>query len=70
MRRPQLRSRRPLRDLTGLTVAISGGARGIGAATAERLQRAGADVVVGDVDLDVLARVAARTGVGGSTTST
>jgi NADP-dependent 3-hydroxy acid dehydrogenase YdfG len=55
-------ARRTPRDLAGLTVAISGGARGIGAATAERLRRAGADVVVGDVDVVLLAQVAERIG--------
>ncbi|WP_107773649.1 SDR family oxidoreductase [Nocardioides sediminis] len=58
-----MRLRRSPRDIAGLTVAISGGARGIGAATAERLRRAGADVVVGDVDGELLEQGAERLGV-------
>lgn len=47
--------------LHGRLVAITGGARGIGAATADELRRRGARVVVGDVDggdhfLDVTSR--------------
>lgn len=49
-------------DLQHLTIAVTGGARGIGAATAERLARAGARVVVGDRDAGLAAEVAARTG--------
>jgi len=37
--------------LTGRTAVVTGGARGIGAATAAALARAGARVVVGDLDL-------------------
>lgn len=51
------------RDLAGLTVAITGGARGIGAATAERLARAGAVVVIGDRDLALAEETARRLGV-------
>lgn len=61
MRLPWNRS--PGRELTGLTIAITGGARGIGAATARRLARAGADVVIGDRDASVLAATAAELGV-------
>lgn len=38
--------------LDGRVVAVTGGARGIGAATARALAAAGAEVVVGDLDLD------------------
>jgi short-subunit dehydrogenase len=37
-------------DLTGRVVAITGGARGIGAASAQALTAAGARVAVGDID--------------------
>lgn len=39
------------RPLTGKVVAITGAARGIGAATAKALHEAGASVVIGDLDL-------------------
>ena len=42
--------RRP-RDIHGKVVAVTGGARGIGAATARALAAAGARVAVGDLDL-------------------
>ncbi|GAB3001357.1 SDR family oxidoreductase [Amycolatopsis acidiphila] len=38
------------RPLAGVVVAITGGARGIGAATADALARAGARVAIGDLD--------------------
>lgn len=50
-------------DLRTLTVAVTGGARGIGAATAALLRDAGADVVIGDRDADLLAETAAALGV-------
>lgn len=40
-------------DLRNKVVAITGGARGIGAATARALAEAGAQVAVGDLDLDL-----------------
>lgn len=43
------------KDLTGMVAAVTGGARGIGLATAERLARAGVKVAIGDRD-DALAR--------------
>ena len=46
----------------GLHVAITGGARGIGAATAERLHREGARVTLGDVDVAAIEATAARLG--------
>ena len=51
-------------DLTGRVVAITGGARGIGAATATTLVRYGATVAIGDLDLDVAEATAARIGGG------
>lgn len=55
-------------SLTGRVVAITGGARGIGAATATRLVRDGARVAIGDLDLDVAQATAAR--IGGGTLAT
>jgi NAD(P)-dependent dehydrogenase (short-subunit alcohol dehydrogenase family) len=43
-------------------VAITGGARGIGAATAELLRRRGAQVTLGDVDVDAVVATAQRIG--------
>ncbi|MGH3362184.1 MAG: SDR family oxidoreductase [Nocardioides sp.] len=50
-------------DLSTLTIAITGGARGIGLATADRLARAGARVVIADRDLEVAEKAAADLGV-------
>jgi short-subunit dehydrogenase len=52
------------RDITGLTVVITGGARGIGEATAELLTARGATVALGDLDTALVERVAARIGRG------
>lgn len=46
-------SREHLAHLDGALVVVTGGARGIGAATARLAARHGADVVLADVDLDV-----------------
>ncbi len=54
----------PIR-LPGLHVAITGGARGLGAATAERLRREGARVTLGDVDLTAVQAAAAGLGMVG-----
>lgn len=43
---------RPRRDISGRIVAITGGARGIGAATARALTEAGARVAIGDLDVE------------------
>ena len=51
--------------LQGLHVAITGGARGIGAATAERLRRDGARVTLGDLDIAAVEATAARLGAVG-----
>ena len=50
-------------DLSTLSVAITGGARGIGLTTARRLSRAGARVVIGDRDLEAAQKSAAELGV-------
>ncbi|MGH3412230.1 MAG: SDR family NAD(P)-dependent oxidoreductase [Marmoricola sp.] len=49
-------------DLQGRVVAVTGGARGIGEATAAALARAGARVAVGDLDVDLARRSAATYG--------
>ncbi|GAB3461904.1 SDR family oxidoreductase [Actinophytocola sediminis] len=50
------------RSLAGKVVVITGGGRGIGAATAEALVRAGARVAIGDLDLAVATETANRLG--------
>jgi NAD(P)-dependent dehydrogenase (short-subunit alcohol dehydrogenase family) len=52
-------------SLRGLHVAITGGARGIGAATAERLRGEGARVTLGDIDVGAVEATAARLGAVG-----
>lgn len=49
--------------LDGAVVCVTGGARGIGRATAETLARRGARVLIGDLDVDEAERVAAQIGV-------
>ncbi|WP_139981401.1 SDR family NAD(P)-dependent oxidoreductase [Nocardioides litoris] len=49
-------------DLHGRVAVVTGGARGIGAATARALADRGATVVVGDLDLDLAAQVAREVG--------
>ncbi|MET9295535.1 glucose 1-dehydrogenase [Streptomyces sp. NPDC003077] len=49
-------------DLTGKTVIVTGGARGLGAAAAERAVAAGANVVITDVLEEAGAATAARLG--------
>lgn len=51
-------------ELTGKVVAVTGGARGIGAATAATLVRHGAKVAIGDLDADVAEATAERIGGG------
>ncbi|MFL6060597.1 MAG: SDR family oxidoreductase [Marmoricola sp.] len=47
------------RSLAGKRVAITGAARGIGLATAKELHRRGAQIAIGDLDLDVAKQAAA-----------
>lgn len=49
---------RKARSLTGKVVVITGGARGIGAATAAQLVAAGARVAIGDLDVDLATKTA------------
>jgi NAD(P)-dependent dehydrogenase (short-subunit alcohol dehydrogenase family) len=55
---------RRARSLVGKVVVVTGGGRGIGAATAAALARHGASVVVGDLDLDVAKGTADEIGDG------
>jgi NAD(P)-dependent dehydrogenase (short-subunit alcohol dehydrogenase family) len=52
------------RSVQGKVVAITGGARGIGKATATALVRKGARVAIGDLDLELAERTAAELGGG------
>jgi NADP-dependent 3-hydroxy acid dehydrogenase YdfG len=52
------------RSLAGKVVAITGGARGIGRATAAALVRKGAKVAIGDLDLALAERTASELGAG------
>lgn len=52
------------RQLSGMVVAITGGARGIGKATAAALVRRGARVAIGDLDAELAAATAAELGGG------
>jgi short-subunit dehydrogenase len=54
--------RRPVRPISGRVVAVTGGARGIGLATARELSRRGARVAIGDLDGDAAAREAEALG--------
>ena len=55
---------RATRDLNGRTVAITGGARGIGRATAQACVRAGMRVAIGDLDISAARRTADELGNG------
>jgi short-subunit dehydrogenase len=52
------------RTLAGKVVVITGGGRGIGAATASALARLGASVAIGDLDMDVAKQTADGLGDG------
>ena len=52
------------RSLSGKVVAITGGARGIGRATAAALVRKGAKVALGDIDIELAEQTAAELGGG------
>jgi NAD(P)-dependent dehydrogenase (short-subunit alcohol dehydrogenase family) len=52
------------RSLTGKVVAITGGARGIGRATAAALIAQGARVAIGDIDSELAAQTAVELGAG------
>ncbi|HMI82143.1 MAG TPA: SDR family oxidoreductase [Solirubrobacterales bacterium] len=52
------------RQLSGKVVAITGGARGIGKATAQALVRKGCRVAIGDLDLELAEKTAAELGGG------
>ena len=52
------------RSLGGKVVAITGGARGIGRATATALVRKGCRVAIGDLDLELAEKTAAELGGG------
>ncbi|MDX6670293.1 MAG: hypothetical protein QOI91_656 [Solirubrobacteraceae bacterium] len=52
------------RPVHGKVVAITGGARGIGRATAEQLARQGARVAIGDLDAELTEQVAGEIGSG------
>ena len=51
---------RALRELPGMRILITGAARGIGAASAKRLQGRGAKVVLAGIEPDLLAQAAAE----------
>lgn len=53
------------RVIAGQVAAVTGGARGIGRATAEALLREGVKVAIGDVDLELAERTAAELSRGG-----
>jgi NADP-dependent 3-hydroxy acid dehydrogenase YdfG len=57
-------AKQPPRSVSGKVVVITGGGRGIGAATARALVAKGAKVAIGDVDLETAERTAAELGGG------
>src|SRR5689334_16681740 len=59
--------RRPVHRLTEQAAIVTGGAQGIGGATARRLAEEGASVLIADVDLDTAERNAATIRAAGGT---
>jgi short-subunit dehydrogenase len=57
-------ARKQVKSVSGKVVAITGGARGIGKATATALVRKGARVAIGDLDLALAEQTAAELGGG------
>jgi NADP-dependent 3-hydroxy acid dehydrogenase YdfG len=55
-------ARKQVKSVAGKVVAITGGARGIGKATATALVRRGARVAIGDLDLELAERTATELG--------
>ena len=56
---------RELTEIAGVVAVVTGGASGIGRGIAEALQRAGATVVIADIEQGALAQAAAEMGVHG-----
>src|SRR3954469_18450372 len=54
-----------IRPLSGKVVAITGGARGIGKATASALAAKGCRIAIGDLDLELAEKTAGELGGGG-----
>lgn len=55
-------ARKQVKSVAGKMVAITGGARGIGKATATALTRRGARIAIGDLDLELAEKTAAELG--------
>ena len=55
-------ARKQVKSVAGTMVAITGGARGIGKATATALMRRGARIAIGDLDLELAEKTAAELG--------
>ncbi len=55
-------ARKQVKSVAGKMVAITGGARGIGKATAVALRRRGARIAIGDLDLELAEKTAAELG--------